>query len=62
MIANEERPALVPEATPEVEASLERSSAPTLRDLRVGAKDLFTNIEAETDSTSPDDGPSRQPA
>jgi len=62
MIANEERPALVSEATPEEEALLERSSAPTLRDLRAGAKDLFTNIEAETDSTSPDDRPLQQPA
>jgi hypothetical protein len=62
MIANEERPALVSETTPEVEALVERSSAPTLRDLRAEAKDLFTNIEAETDSTLPDDRPSQQPA
>ena len=62
MIANEETPALASEATPEEEALLERSRAPTLRDLRAGAKDLITNIEAETDSTSPDDRPPQQPA
>ena len=62
MIANEERPALVSEATPEEEALLERSSAPTLRDLRAVAKDLLANIEAEKDSASRDDGPrSSQP-
>jgi hypothetical protein len=62
MIANEERSALVSEATPEEEALLERSSAPTLRDLRALAKDLLTYIEAETDSNSPDDRTSQLPA
>lgn len=62
MIANEERSALVSEARPEEEALLEMSSAPTLRDLRAVAKDLLTDIEAETDSTSPDDRTSQQPA
>ncbi len=57
MIANEENPASIPEATPEEEALLERSSAPTVRDLRGAAKDLFTNIGVEPDSTSPNDGP-----
>jgi hypothetical protein len=62
MIANEETPAPNHEATPEEEELLERSSAPTVRDLRAAAKDLFMTIEAETDSTSPDDRPPQQPA
>jgi len=35
----------------------ERSSAPTIRDLRAAAKDLFTTTEAEAgpDSTPPND-------
>ncbi len=53
MIADKENPAPVSEATPEEEELLERSSAPTLRDLRAAAKDLFTTIEAEP--ASPDD-------
>ncbi len=56
MIANEENPALIQEDTPEEEALLERSSAPTVRDLRATAKDLLTIIEAEPDSTPPNDG------
>jgi len=47
MIANEENPAPTRESTPEEEALLERSSAPTLRDLRARAKDLFTFIETD---------------
>ena len=47
MIANEENPAPTREASPEEEALLERSSAPTLRDLRARAKDLFTFIETD---------------
>jgi len=56
MIANEENPALIQEDTPEEEALLERSSAPTVRDLRAAAKDLFKTAEAEPDSTPPNDG------
>ncbi len=56
MIANEESPApIYGAAAEEEEALLKRSSAPTLRDLRAAAKDLFTTIEAEPDSTPPDD-------
>jgi len=61
MIANEENPAPIPEAAPE-EALLERSSAPTVRDLRAAAKDLFKTTEAESDSTPPNDGLPQQPA
>ena len=56
MIANEENPALIQEDTPEEEALLERSSAPTVRDLRAAAKDLFKTTEAEPDSTPPNGG------
>jgi hypothetical protein len=56
MIANEENPAPLPEATPEEETLLGRSSAPTVRDLRAAAKDLFKTTEAEPDSTPPNDG------
>jgi hypothetical protein len=56
MIANEENPASIPEATPEEETLLERSSAPTVRDLRAAAKDLFKTTGAEPDSTPPNDG------
>jgi hypothetical protein len=52
MIANVENPAPTHEATPEEESLSERSSAPTLRDLRAWAKDLFTSIEP--DSASPE--------
>jgi hypothetical protein len=62
MIANEEKPEPIRVATSEEEALLERSSAPTLRDLRDAAKDLFTNIEAEPDPTSPNDGRPQQAA
>jgi hypothetical protein len=62
MIANEEDPASIPEAAPEEEELLERSSAQTVRDLRAAAKDLFTTVESETDSTSPDDSPQQQEA
>lgn len=62
MISNEENLAPIHEAMPEEEALLERSSAPTLRDLRDVAKDLFTTIEAEPDSASPNDRLPRQPA
>jgi hypothetical protein len=56
MIANEESPASIPEATPEEETLLERSNAPTVRDLRAAAKGLFKTTEAEPDSTPPNDG------
>jgi|RhiMetdeSRZDD1v2_1073273.scaffolds.fasta_scaffold1477239_2 hypothetical protein len=60
MIANDENPAPIPEATPEEEALLERSSAPTVRDLRAAAKNLLTIIEAGPDSTPPNDGPQQE--
>ena len=55
MIANEETPAPIHGTAPEEEALSERSSAPTVRDLRAAAKDLFTTpeAEAEPDSTPP---------
>jgi len=56
MIAIEEPRATIQEAVAEEDALMERSSAPTLRDLREAAKDLFTTIEAEPGSTSPDHG------
>jgi hypothetical protein len=56
MIANKDNPAPIHEATPEEEALLERSSAPTVRDLRAAAKDLFKTTEAKPDSTSPNVG------
>jgi hypothetical protein len=40
MIANEENPSPIHVRRPEEEALLERSSAPTLRDLRVVSKEL----------------------
>ena len=55
MIADEENPTPVLEATPKEDA-LERSSAPTVRDLRAAAKDLFKTTEAESDSTRPNGG------
>ena len=62
MIANEENPAPIHEATSEEEALLERSNAPTLHDLRGAAEDLFANIGAEPESTSSNDRPPRQAA
>lgn len=70
MIANEENPAPIQEAAPEEgplldleeEPLLGRSSAPTVRDLRDAAKDLFTNTEAEPASTPPDDRFPQKPA
>jgi hypothetical protein len=56
MITNDENPAPIPEAKPEEEASLDRSSAPTVLDLRAAAKDLLTIIEAEPDSAPPNGG------
>jgi hypothetical protein len=54
MITNKEELAPGQEAAPEEEVSQERSSAPTVLDLRAALKDLFMNIEAESDPTSPD--------
>ena len=61
MIANEENPALDQEATPGEEELLKRATAPTVRDLRAALKDLFTTVEVEPESTSPDDRLQRQP-
>jgi hypothetical protein len=57
MIANEKTPAPIHETASEEEALLERASAPTVRDLRSAAKDLFTTTvaKAEPDSTPPND-------
>jgi hypothetical protein len=54
MIADKKNPALIHEAMPEEEDLLKRSSAPTLRDLRGAAEDLFTT-EAEPGPAPPDD-------
>jgi hypothetical protein len=62
MITNDENPAPIPEETPEAEALLERSSAPTVLDLRAAAKDLLSIIEAERASTPPNDGLSQEKA
>jgi len=56
MTVNEETPPLINEVTPEEEELLERSSAPTVRDLRAAAKGLFKITEAGPDSTPPNDG------
>jgi hypothetical protein len=56
MITNDENSAPIPDATPEEEELLERSSAPTVLDLRAAAKDLLTIIKPEPDSTPPNDG------
>ena len=61
MIANGENPTPVSKAAPEEEALLERSIAPTVRDLRSAAKDLCLPIEAEPDSTSPNERLTEQP-
>ena len=55
MTVNEENPTPIHETAPEEEALLERSSAPTVRDLRAAAKDVFTTDEEEPDSTPPND-------
>jgi hypothetical protein len=55
MTANERNPAPNHEAAMEEEELIERSSAPTVLDLRAAAKNLFKIIEAEPDSTSPND-------
>jgi hypothetical protein len=55
MTVNKENPAPIHETAPEKEALLERSSAPTVRDLRAAAKDLFTTTEEEPDSAPPND-------
>ena len=52
MTVNEENPAPIHEIAPEEEALFEKSSAPTVRDLRAAAKDLFTTAEAEAGSDS----------
>ena len=53
MIPNEEKSAQVYETKIEEEGLLERSIAPTLRDLRAAAKDLLIIPLAEPDSTLP---------
>jgi hypothetical protein len=60
MIAAKVNPASISKRLPEEEeALLERASAPTLRDLRTAAEGMFTNVEAETDSSSSDESVSR---
>jgi hypothetical protein len=61
MIAKEENPSPISSVAPEEEALLERSIAPTVRDLRAAAKDLCLPIESERDSTPPNDGLTEQP-
>ena len=55
MIANEENPVRIHEATPEEEALLESSSAPTVRDLREWADGLLTIIEPDPASPKQED-------
>lgn len=59
MVADKENPMPIDEATPEKEELMERSSAPTVLDLRAAFKDLFTDldtiVEAERDSASTND-------
>jgi hypothetical protein len=62
MIANKENPEPIHEGAPEEDTLLERSSAPTLRDLRGAAEDLFMTIEAEPDPAPPEDRPLQQAA
>ena len=62
MTVNEETPALINEVTPEEEELLERSSAPTVRDLRAASKGLFKITEAGPDLTPPNDGLPREEA
>lgn len=50
MNANPEITAQMPERKPEQDALVEKSTAPTLRDLRSAAKNLFTTLLAEPDS------------
>jgi hypothetical protein len=64
MIAEKESQTPIHGSTPE-EKLVERSSAPTVLDLRAAFKDLFadleTIVEAERDSNSPKDRPPQQP-
>ena len=52
MIANDDNSARIYKITEEEEALLERSSAPTLRDLRAAPKEQFSAIAVEPDLTS----------
>lgn len=54
MITNKEEPAPGQQAAPEEKVLQERSSAPTVLDLRAALKDLFMEIDAEPDPASPD--------
>ena len=61
MIAEKESQTPIHGSTPE-EKLVERSSAPTVLDLRAALKDMFADIEKELDSTSPNDRlPQQQP-
>jgi len=53
MTVNKENPAPIHEIALEEEALFERSSAPTIRDLRAAAKDMFTTAEAEAGADLP---------
>jgi len=55
MIPNKENPGPTHETTQEEEALLERSSAPTLRDLRAWARDLLTATEPDPASPEQED-------
>jgi hypothetical protein len=59
MIADNENPTPIHEVTLEEDELMERSSAPTVLDLRAAFKDLFTDldtiVEAQQDLTAPND-------
>jgi hypothetical protein len=61
MIADKENPAPNHEAVLEEEESLQSSSAPTVLDLRAALKDMFTDVEAELNLNSPDEGFPQRP-
>ncbi|HEY8461356.1 MAG TPA: hypothetical protein VIM99_13295 [Blastocatellia bacterium] len=55
MITDKEKTSPRHEVALEEESSLERYSAPTVRDLRAAPKDLFMDADAESQLAPPDD-------
>lgn len=60
MIVSEENPARIEEPTPEEETKLEKSQAPTLRDLRAAARDLLIKIATELEQNASNSRTPRQ--